>query len=176
MLTSQTVPLQSVRRPVANTLLGASIWTQSKKHQCPQLQIEVLPVRWNLLPWKPKVPIDFYPKGRSENRGESVYRLWVTACMVRGETRTGALGYSRPVPKLTGITGAFHWFWGVLDQARGLGRQSWFIQLSNSVKNLRRTGIKSWGPHLLQIYCAGQKTTYNQPWTWFWRKKMSCVE
>lgn len=64
------------------------------------------------------VPVDFFfPKGQSENRAESGCHPCVLQhgtspclCMVRDETCTGAPGHSRPVPKLTGVTGALHCF------------------------------------------------------------------
>lgn len=110
--------------------------------------------------------------------------LWVTAqhmkpglSVSRDEAGPGAPGHSRLVLNFTGVTGTLHCLWRVLDQAHGCHKtsKSWFIQLSNLVKNLRRTRVMFSGPCLWWIYCTGQKATYYQSRTCFWRNKMSCV-
>lgn len=162
MLISQAMSLQSVGRAVANRLLGG-------RTETPALPASgwSSPGELELLIERPRVPVDFFfptPRFSLKTKQEvgvicvSYSMAWALVS-IRSEMCTGAPGHSWPVPKLTGVTGAFCWFWGVLDQAQSCHQvhKSHYIWLSNCVKDLRRTGVLSWVPHFLQNYCAGQK-------------------
>lgn len=181
MLISQAVSLQSVGRAVANRLLGGSTETP-----VPPASGWSSPGELELLIEKPRVPVDFvFPTPRfSLKTKQEVGVICVSYSMawalvsVRSEMRC-VLEHQATADLSQSSLGSQELFAGF--------EESWIrLRAATRYTNLITfdypTVWRTWGgqasclgSHICRRITVLGRKTYNQSWTQFWRKKMSCV-